>query len=269
MVKTLDTAISKRYLSKGPNCSLLDFEITNLSDFLIAFDFVLKKKTTCFWFRGHGNFVWSLTPSALRARKQNDRTRDLNLVSIFKRYATLKIENPPLKDDELSWVQIAQHYGLPTRLLDWTENAAVALFFACQDFDHDGSVFVLNPIDLNKSVNPSNSRIFNSIDDLNLINSYLDLDGSLDKNGPETIAINPTWNSERITVQRGVFTLHGSHTFTLSKRQAPSLVNLPILKKHKKRILIELEHIGISEMSIFPELEHLCNWIKSPSKFIT
>jgi hypothetical protein len=77
-----------------------------------------------------------------------------------------------------------------------------------------------------------------------------------------TIPIHPTWNSERITLQQGAFTLHGSASFELTSSQASSLCYLPILSRHKRGLLLELERMGIAEMSIFPEPDHVCSYLK-------
>jgi hypothetical protein len=61
--------------------------------------------------------------------------------------------------------------------------------------------------------------------------------------------------------QKGVFTLHGQ-TAALDRRQAPSLVAAPILREHKSQLRMELERIGVDEMTIFPELEHACRFLK-------
>ncbi len=90
-----------------------------------------------------------------------------------------------------------------------------------------------------------------------LIEKYLKLDGKEAKRGLKTIALTPVWNSERIILQQGTFTLHG-HTFSLDDNQAPSLVGIPILETHKETLLRQLERIGVAEMFIFPEPEHAC-----------
>lgn len=121
-------------------------------------------------------------------------------------------------------------------------------------------VFILNPIDLNRMSYPRMPRIFNVRSDERIINEYLKLGGRKRVGGPNTIAINPVWNSERLVLQKGTFTLHGGR-FQLDSRQAPSLVGLPILREWKAQLLLELGQVGVDEMSIFPELEHACSFL--------
>jgi hypothetical protein len=183
----------------------------------------------------------------------------------MRRFLEIKLSRLP--DNDLGWMQVGQHYGLPTRLLDWTQNAAVALFFACwHHLDKDGLVVILNPVELNQAVDPRSLRIFNARVDEQIIHPYFRLDGRIRKNGKPTIAINPTWNTERIALQQGAFTLHGSRNFQLDNKQASSLICVPILKEHKESLLNELQRVGIGEMFIFPEPEHVCAHLRRTAK---
>ena len=259
--------IARRYRRCGINCrGDFQIEIASLSDFFAVFHSVLKPGKV-FWFRGHSDLEYKLAPSALRYNTIKRREQALGLVADMKRFLGMKLTRPPELEDHLGWIQVAQHYGLPTRLLDWTQNAAVALFFACcDDPNKDGLVVILNPIELNQTVDPKFPRIFDSERDGPIIEPYLKLGGRINPRGKRTIGLNPTWNTERIALQHGSFTLHGSRKFELDRTQASSLLYVPILSDHKEALLNELDRVGIGEMFIFPEPEHVCRHLKRAAK---
>lgn len=247
-----------------PGCKMYPQPITGLGEFFILCDAVSQDDTD-YWFRGHADLQWTLTPTALRYRTTDQRDRALGLLRAFKRYAETKLPHLPETGEELKWVQHARHYGLPTRLLDWTRNAGIALYFACErqvnKADVDGAVYMLNPLDLNRMAYPRAPRVYDAHSDVRRIAKYLSLSGHEEEDGLKTIAINPVWNSPRIVLQQGAFTLHGSRDFTLTADQAPSLVCWRVPAEHKHSILRELERVGISEMSIYPEPEHMCRYL--------
>jgi FRG domain-containing protein len=256
---SIRSVLANRYRRCPLDCPRFqDDLICTLSDFFAVFHSLLEPDKI-FWFRGHGDMSYTLAPSALRYTELEKRNRALGLVTDMKRFLERKLERPPATDDGLGWMQVAQHYGLPTRLLDWTQNAAVALFFACdRNLEKDGLVVVLNPIELNQNTDPRSPRIFDFDRDPHVIKRYFRLDGRTKANGPKTIAINPAWNTERIAMQQGAFTLHGSRRFQLDHTQASSLLYVPILREHKRSLLNELQRVGIGEMFIYPEPEHVC-----------
>jgi len=250
----------------GPDCETYPGRISTLADFVGALAGIAAGNRR-YWFRGHADAAWSLTPSALRHPEEQTRTRALGAIDSFKRLAAMKLRDAPSPTDDLQWTQIARHHGLPTRLLDWTENAAISLYFACevtpkQDGEEkDGLVFVLDPVELNIAVDKSRPRILDAYRDADLILPYLRLKGRQNRNGRPSIAIDPVWNSERLVLQKGKFTLHGASEFALTRAQAPSLIALAVLREDKSRLRNELRSIGIDEMSIFPELDHVCSYI--------
>lgn len=255
------TPTEHRRFTKSPvKCRMFEARIRNLADYIT----IITSPGTL-WYRGHADLTWDLAPSALRYGSADERAAALDLLAEFKRIGEMKLARPPHQNEELRWVQVAQHYGLPTRLLDWTESPVVALYFACLKHEVDGLVFMMNPIDLNRASAHTRPRILDVNSDSDLISGYLRLPATRVRRRLRTVAINPVWNSERLVVQKGVFTLHGTD-FELDDQQAPSLVCLPILREAKPTLQADLERIGVDEMTMFPELEHACKFLKRRAK---
>lgn len=255
-VRTLGPHVLNRYRRVVQGIHILDAPVCTLSDYLAVMR-GLDSVGSQFWYRGHGSIDWTLTPRALRFHQQAARERAIALLQDFKRYAPRRV-NDPTPSNDLEWTQVAQHYGLPTRLLDWTRNPSIALYFACLRPAQDGVVYILDPLSLNDTSLEDFRRIPDSADDLGLIKPYLRLDGKRNPRGVRTIGIDASWTTERMQKQDGAFTLHGSHTFRLTASQAPVLMGLPILRRFKQALSEELEQTKVTRSELFPELEHLC-----------
>jgi len=96
------------------------------------------------WFRGQANSTWKLIPKAGRDEYFLDDNRDLGRFNAWREKAIAYYPNLPKNDWEA--LAVAQHYGLATRLLDWTENPLVATYFAVAAEENcDGAVYIYEP----------------------------------------------------------------------------------------------------------------------------
>jgi len=109
-----------------------------------------------FW-RGYGDAEWPLRPQVFRRdplHPEVPKYDECALIGHFQvRAATRSHTKAPELDDFFGWLFLAQHYGLPTRLFDWTENPLVALYFAVEEQEHkdrDRCVWALWPGKLNQ-----------------------------------------------------------------------------------------------------------------------
>jgi hypothetical protein len=98
-------------------------------------------------FRGHSDARFKLTPSVgrgLHTSKSRDKY-EKSLFNSFCREARGYLTALPTNDWE--WLSLAQHHGLPTRLLDWTHNPLAALYFAVEAYpDVDGELVALRAL---------------------------------------------------------------------------------------------------------------------------
>lgn len=157
------------------------------------------------WFRGQSVSTWSLEPRLMRTVPIPSETFFLNR---FKQDASIILGHRP--KTEFEWMFLMQHYGMPTRLLDWSESPLTALYFALNaNPDMPGSLWVLLPTELNKKSNyrPEFEFEVPSFEDEHL-KSYLPstIASELKSKLFPMAAIAPR-NSPRMQAQQGVFTI--------------------------------------------------------------
>lgn len=85
------------------------------------------------YYRGLPNADFRMLTSLSRNCKDKQRLLEPSILENFTKYAS--IEDPTLKDSVWKQMIVGQHYGLPTRLLDWTYSPLVALHFAVSEAD--------------------------------------------------------------------------------------------------------------------------------------
>ncbi|MCJ7445496.1 MAG: FRG domain-containing protein [Methanotrichaceae archaeon] len=230
------------------------------------------------WFRGHEKPVNDLVPRVFRKDIPQDSDIEFEYIEKFKRYAIGLVDNPPQRDDHLSWLVLMQHYGMPTRLLDWTESALIALYFSvCKDMDSDGELWALNPDSLNKSHRKKHLFGIATIDNLyvrflseqpmfkqdsisqeHLLIKYEIATDDIPKN---PIALQVPMLFPRMLSQLSTFTIHPRQKFenkiTQILRDKKFLVKYIVPQEEKKEILKDLKLIGIKKRLLFPDLESL------------
>ncbi len=171
------------------------------------------------------------------------------------------------REDKWEWYFLMQHYGAPTRLLDWTDNALVALFFAVNDQPEpkDAAVWVLDPWWLNRKLRRG---IYGPMlpgweeAERYLWNLDYAFTRDTDVNIQRPAAIDPPHVDRRLAVQQSRFLIFGkskdlTRTNMVSKKDC-RLAKIILSEKKIEEIRSELEDFGLRVSALFPDLEHLC-----------
>ena len=131
---------------------MLTQKVSTIDELLQFVSTLRQKHGVRLWFRGEENADLTLIPSIQRSQKRLDSER--YIANDFYIRARQILDNPPDKHNYAGWVSLMQHYGLPTRMLDWTQSPLIAVFFATETYretpDTDACVWVLTPGLLNE-----------------------------------------------------------------------------------------------------------------------
>src|SRR5262249_22095746 len=227
------------------------------------------------WFRGEPDVETALTPTLYRL----GFTRHENaLLQMFRARASGFHDAVPMREYTDQWLFLARHAGLPTRLLDWSEGALIALHFALKG--PKPVVWMLNPLDLNdlsythlwSTVPSTRPREFplpwhNPGSPGNP--AFENLRGAWEQGThgvPLPVAIYPTYVHARLRAQRSCFTIHGTDTRGLDSL----LAGKPILKRYRldpdpaclQSMRSDLAVLGITDSVVFPDIDGLANELK-------
>jgi FRG domain len=257
---------------------LSDIQITNLATLENALREVhdLWHGTDCIW-RGHRDFQWSLRPEVFRRRDDGQPYQEHSLIQYFKAYGESRRERYPTADDHLSWLMLARHYGLPTRLLDWSESPLVALFFAVEKVgpNDDGCLWALEPGRMNAEMTNGSRRLLASDDPMveRLIDVVFEPDPSarvetVSNLRGQALSFGPREIDPRMVAQRSRFTIHADDADladypykTGDKPMWRRAFCVPAGAREDCRRL--LRTLGIRKHTLFPDLQALAAELKS------
>jgi len=232
------------------------------------------------WYRGCNDSNHQLLPSLYR----HDSVKGAADLATLEEHLILRFRQrsipfaPRPLGDEWDVLFLMQHYGIPTRLLDWTENPFIGLFFSVTGgqftrkgrrrhrylhFTNDAVVWLLDPVAWNRHalsrLDYAGEIPFTNDEVLNPYKPPLKRHDF--RNLP--VAINGAHNSARIVAQRGAFTIAGDNleplevSFAENKFPDECLVKVILARELIPELRHSILNHGITESVVFPDLDGL------------
>ncbi|HEY4786353.1 MAG TPA: FRG domain-containing protein [Bacteroidales bacterium] len=222
--------------------------INTLTEFTSIIEETCSNQETIL-FRGQQR-DWPLLPSIMREILTEDNLLDAEkkMLEEFQRYSIPYLNYTP--ESTIEWLTLAQHYGLPTRLLDWTENPLTGLWFVVNKppINHDDGVLWI--------FRPNNDDYIKDTE-----KNILEFE--------RFAVLSPKHITNRITAQSAWFTVHKynkrSSEFERIERienYMTKLTKLIIPWNRFAHFRYHLNTFGLNHASIYPGLEGICSHIK-------
>ncbi len=272
---TADASVSAEQSSNAARSAPLVETIESLQQYMTIVS-GLANSAQKLWYRGTQKSNYNLEPSLYRHPTVND-ANDLielewTLLSDFRHRAPPFSERLPTEDLELLFLM--QHFGVPTRLLDWTESPFVALFFALENArkpgaeQDDAAVWILDPIALNSLAadqREGSDQIYGAY--ASELDAYKPRPEG--KNLKERLpsAMYGIHNSPRIVAQRGTFVIFGKDTTPMDQhprlRDGDVVRRLDIIADKKSEMYNDLVNMGVVDSVVYPDLDGLSRELRN------
>lgn len=218
------------------------------------------------WFRGHRDCRWEVKPTVWR---DYDKNGERHLTNTFCARAGTRYGPLPQYNDSAAWLSLMQHYGLPTRLLDWSRSPLVAIYFAIESYLHekqakpvDAGIWVLKPHLLNQleglgSVAPSISA--------HICNPMISPAFShRSEENNKVMAAMAAESDMRMFVQQGCFTIHSDQQPLTDKIGSEQFLSEYIIPAERIFDVAQtIDVMGFRKGDIYPDLTNLAIELRS------
>ncbi len=245
-------------------------EARTVCDFVEAIDYINSEQRGPLWYRGHSDARWTVQAGLWRdvqGALPYTQADERNFTHRFRTRAAVRYASTPGYDDRSGWLSLMQHYGLPTRLLDWSRSPLVAAYFAVEAYfkadrePRDAVVWVLSPHELNRryagfDFTPAiNSRACEHLVDP----AFQDAQPNQHVGRGSVIAAMATELDLRMFVQQGCFTVHAPQSAPLDRMEEPHGLIWRILIPHGvvHEFARQMDHLGFRGGDLFPDLQNL------------
>jgi hypothetical protein len=245
---------------------MVDRTINSIAEFIEALRQDQDPDGAATWFRGHSKADWKLLPGLMR--DPAIRISETTLLTRFKQSAAMLTSRQ--HNSSFDWMFSMQHYGVPTRLLDWSENPLVALFFSVEqrrEFPKDdGAVWCLRPTALNRNAgirDKTEAQYIPSFEGEELESYSTESVRQNARMELFPVATIATRNNPRIQAQMGTFTIHHHSKIAIEDVGDKSHVSKYVIPNASREIIFkELKLLGLTRFSLFPELESVGSMIR-------
>ncbi|MCX8559675.1 FRG domain-containing protein [Mycolicibacterium mucogenicum] len=248
-------------------------EITFSSlDQLVALVLEDKADDKMLWFRGHSSAAYKLIPKLLRDGTRTDKEIYRRESRLLARFRERSLPFWPSGYPQGPWEHLfsMQHYGIPTRLLDWSESLLVATYFSCSSptsgsADSRPTVWTLDPIGWNQQIpqlQETGINVLTVADEIAERWEPVQSENHLGWRAKHPVAIYGVHNSTRIVAQRGTFTIAGEYQsamedIAVSEDRWKGLLKKYVFAGDAAELRSQLRFIGITESMVFPDLSSL------------